>query len=169
MLWKGLGIWIWQTGQIARGRSASIACVLTKELDKCYENQLRYIQWIEIYPMNNIIHPFEQLGPDVAERGFKALKYIVRKKLSWFGTCSTSRRSRIKLRGQSGSFCGGNGVLKAVSPLKSSEASCFGCGLSGLCLLTTHFILQQPPNPIFLIFFSKFWNTPIFVHEKCEK
>lgn len=48
--------------------------VLTKELDKCYENQLRYIQWIEVYPMNNIIHPFEQLGPDVAVRGVKALK-----------------------------------------------------------------------------------------------
>lgn len=48
--------------------------VLTKELDKCYENQLRYIQWIGVYPMNNIIHPFEQLGPDVAVRGVKALK-----------------------------------------------------------------------------------------------
>ena len=48
--------------------------VLTKELDKCYENQLRYIQWIEVYPINNIIHPFEQLGPDVAVRGVKALK-----------------------------------------------------------------------------------------------
>lgn len=35
----------------------------------------------DFYPMNNIIHPFEQLGPDVAERGYKALKYIVRKKL----------------------------------------------------------------------------------------
>ena len=36
---------------------------------KCYKKQLRYIQWIEIYPMNNIIHPFDQLGPNVAVRG----------------------------------------------------------------------------------------------------
>ena len=54
-------------------------------------------------------------------------------------------------------------MLKAVSRLKSSGASCFGCGLSGLCLLTTHFILKcstTPKSNLLIIFFQNFGTLP---------
>lgn len=55
-------------------------------------------------------------------------------------------------------------MLKAVSRLKSSGASCFGCGLSGLCLLTIHFILKcstTPKSNLFNYFvFQNFGTLP---------
>ena len=66
-------------------------------------------------------------------------------------------------------------MLKAVSPLKSSGASCFGCGVSGLCLLTTHFILKCSTTPKsnlfnFFFFFQNFGTLPsLFVKNAKNK